>query len=74
MRIPFTGLVWAASRMIPYGMKSYILQHRFRTTPEEHRPSIVEAAASIDGKSLYNYSQDGSAGNGRGGGSSVGYS
>ncbi len=54
MRIPFTGLVWAASRMIPYGMKSYILHHRFRTTPEEHRPSIVEAAASIDEKSLYN--------------------
>ncbi len=54
MRISFTGLVWVASHLIPYGMKSYILHHRFRTTPEEHRPSIVEAAASIDEKSLYN--------------------
>jgi len=48
MRIPFTGLVWAASYLIPYGIKSYILNFRFRTTPEEHRPSIVEAAVSID--------------------------
>ena len=54
LRIPFTGLVWTASHLIPSGVKSFVLNCHFYTTPSEHKPVIVEGVMNIDEKSTYN--------------------
>lgn len=54
LRIPFTGLVWMASKLIPYGLKKIVVDRHFSTTPREHLDHMTQGVINIDEKSTYN--------------------
>ena len=54
MRVPFTGFVWVTSHLIPTVALSCLLYCRFRSSPPEHKPAMVEGTMSINEKSIYN--------------------
>jgi len=54
MRLPFTGMVWLATHLVPTVARSYLLHLRFSSSPLEHRSAMVEGVAGINEKSIYN--------------------
>ena len=54
LRLPFTGLIWICSKLIPNSFKKFVLRRHFDTTPDNHLEFITQGAINIDEKSMYN--------------------